>query len=186
MTFLGKVFRRDDMPEAQGFDPLPAGWYTAQVTKAELRNTKSGTGQYIAVRYDITGPTHAGRVVFGNINIVNASAEAERIGQQQLGALLDCIGLDAVEDTDELVGHAVRIKLSVRDAADGYEAQNEVKGFKGIDDDTPGIVAPSAAPSRATRSAAAAAPVARQAPAAAPAPAAGAAPRKAPPWATKR
>ena len=77
MAFLGQTFNADELPQGNGnYDPLPPGWYTATITAAELKPTKDGSGQYIKVRYDITGPTHQGRVVFGNLNIKNASAKA--------------------------------------------------------------------------------------------------------------
>ncbi|MFP5471986.1 MAG: DUF669 domain-containing protein, partial [Bacteroidia bacterium] len=88
MAFLGETF--------DASNTLPAGWYTATIADAELKTTKDGSGQYINVRYDITGPTHQGRVVFGKLNIKNASAKAEEIGRQKLGELMRAIGLAKV------------------------------------------------------------------------------------------
>lgn len=162
MAFLGETYDANDLPQGN-YDPLPAGWYNALITKCELKDTQSGTGQYIKVRYDITGPTHQGRVVFGNLNIKNANPRAEEIGRQQLGDLMRAIGLARVTDTDQLIGGQLQIKLEVRperfDPISGknYEAQNEVKGFKAISGGTPK-------------------------PMTAPAPAAG---KSAPPWAKK-
>ena len=66
MAFLEETFDIAEMPvtEQRSFDPVPAGWYTAAIAGAELKTTKAGTGNYIAVRFDITGPEHQGRVVF--------------------------------------------------------------------------------------------------------------------------
>jgi hypothetical protein len=131
MAFLDQPINANELPESdRSFDPLPAGWYDVQITGAELRQTKSGTGQYIAVRYDVTGPTHQGRVVFGNLNIRNANPDAERIGRQQLGELMRSIGLAQVTDTDQLIGHQLQIKLRVREASGGYDASNDVSGFR--------------------------------------------------------
>ena len=71
MGFLGETFDINDIPEAEKreFEPVPAGWYTATIANAELRDTKAGTGKYISVRFDITGPEHQGRVVFTNLKI---------------------------------------------------------------------------------------------------------------------
>jgi len=105
MAQLNETFSVDALPVSdRNFEPLPAGWYTAVVNGAEIKNTKAGTGQYIAVRYDITGPTHQGRVVFGNLNIKNPNPKAEEIGRQQLGELMRAIGLSTVQDTDQLIG----------------------------------------------------------------------------------
>ena len=168
MAFLGQTFDVNTLPEGNGgnYDPLPPGWYTATINKADLQPTKDGSGQYIKVRYDITGPSHQGRVVFGNLNIKNASAKAEEIGRQQLGELMRAIGLARVTDTDQLIGGSLLIKLDVRAATEQYDAQNEVKGFKAITGSAPTFAA-TAASSVAS------------------APAAQAATKAAPPWAKK-
>lgn len=114
MAFLGQTFSADDLPQGSTYDPLPPGWYTATIADAELKTTKDGSGQYIKIRYDITGHTHQGRVVFGNLNIKNASAKAEEIGRQQLGEIMRAIGLARVTDTDQLIGGSLSIKLDVR------------------------------------------------------------------------
>lgn len=130
MVALNQKFIADDMPKGQGnFDPLPAGWYNATISGAEVKKTKSGTGEYISVRYDITGPTHQGRVVFANLNIMNASPKAEEIGRQQLGEIMRATGIVSVSDSDQLIGGQLQIKLSV-DRSEQYGDKNEVKGFK--------------------------------------------------------
>jgi hypothetical protein len=157
MAFLGETFDANELPQGNGgnFDPIPPGWYNAAITSAELTKTKDGTGQFIKVRYDITGPSNQGRVVFGNLNIKNASTKAEEIGRQQLGEIMRAIGLAKVVDTDQLIGGNLSIKLSVREATEQYAAQNEVKGFKSITGSAPAFSAPAstnAAPA-ATKSA---------------------------------
>jgi hypothetical protein len=149
MAQLLETFSVDSLPTpTNNFEPLPAGWYTAVVNGAEIKNTKAGTGQYIAVRYDITGPTHQGRVVFGNLNIKNPNPKAEEIGRQQLGELMRAIGLTTVQDTDQLIGGQLSIKLDVRES-EQYGASNDVKGYK-----SNGAVAPVAAKAPAAAKAA--------------------------------
>jgi hypothetical protein len=165
MAFLNEEFNVNELPQGNGnFEPLPAGWYTATISQSELKATKAGNGQYIKLRYDITGPSHQGRVVFGNLNIKNANPKAEEIGRQQLGDIMRAIGLAKVTDTDQLIGGQIGIKLEVKQD-EQYGASNEVKGFKSVS----GSAAPSAAVIPAKT--------------AAPAPAAPA--KAAPPWAKK-
>jgi hypothetical protein len=133
MALLSQSFDVNDLPEQQNdFSPLPEGWYTAFIKGAELRDTKDKTGQYIAIRYDIVGPTHQGRVVFGNINIKNKSTAAEEIGRQALGSIMRAIGLSRVENTDQLIGNNLQIKLSIR-TQEGYEPTNDVRQFKAVE-----------------------------------------------------
>jgi hypothetical protein len=155
MANLGETFEVSALPQGNtgSFDPLPPGWYSATMAGAELKATKTGTGQYIAIRYDIIGPTHQGRVVFGNLNIRNQSPKAEEIGRQQLGDICRAIGLARVGDTDQLIGHSLMIKLDV-EKSEQYGDKNNVKGFKPIEGGAPPVVAkaaaaPTAAPAKA-------------------------------------
>ena len=116
--------------------------------------------------------------MFGNLNIKNQSAKAEEIGRAQLGELMRAIGLARVQDTDQLIGGNLSIKLDIRpartDAATGktYDAQNEVKGYKAAGGSAPAAAMPSFGASQPQ----AAAPAAQAAPAAA---------SSAPPWAKR-
>lgn len=156
MAFLNETYEADQLPQSSGYDPLPAGWYSANITGAELKNTKAGNGQYIAVRYDITGPSHQGRVVFGNLNIKNPNPKAEEIGRQQLGEIMRAIGLTKVTDTDQLIGGSLSIKLDVRKSEE-YGDSNDVKGFKSLTGSMPTMpatAAPAEAPASTTKAAA--------------------------------
>ena len=132
MAQLNEVFEIASLPVGNGgsYDPLPAGWYDATISGAEVKPTKDGTGQYIKIKYQITGPTHSGRIVFGNINVRNASQKAEEIGRQQLGEIMRALNIPRLTDTDQLIGGMLGIKLDVRAATEQYAAQNEVRGFK--------------------------------------------------------
>ena len=145
MAFLNETFDVNDMPvaEKRSFDPIPAGWYTAAIAGAELKTTKAGTGNYIAVRFDVIGPEHQGRVVWCNLNTRNPSSQAEEIGRQQLGNIMRAIGVTKLEDTDQLIGGNLSIKVTVKDDPD-YGPGNEVRAFKAIEGSPPPVAAPAA------------------------------------------
>jgi hypothetical protein len=150
MANLGEIFDVEFLPQGKtSFDPIPPGWYTVTIASAEVKATKNGTGQYIAIRYDVTGPTHQGRVIFGNLNIRNQSPKAEEIGRQQLGEICRAIGLAKVGDTDQLIGNALSIKVDI-EKSDQYGDKNQVRGFKPIAGGAPpraAMATASAAPS---------------------------------------
>ena len=156
MAFLNEAFDVNTLPQStNNYEPLPAGWYMATITDAELKTTKDGQGQYIRVRYDITGPSHQGRVVFGNLNIKNASAQAEEIGRKQLGELMRAIGLARCDDTDQLAGGSLSIKLDIRAGNGQYGPQNVVRDYKSTSGSQVPAFTPAAAPAaQATASAA--------------------------------
>ena len=152
MAQLDETFSADTLPVSdRNFEPLPAGWYTAVVNGADIKVTKAGTGKYISVRYDITGPTHQGRVVFGNLNIKNPNPTAEKIGREQLGEIMRAIGLATVQDTDQLIGGQLMIKLEVRES-EQYGNSYDVKGFKSTGSAPPAAAA-KAAPAASTKAA---------------------------------
>lgn len=156
MAFLGQEFNVDALPVSEtSFEPLTPGWYDATISDAQVKPTKDGSGSYINVKYSITGPTYQGRVVFGMLNLTNKNPKAEEIGRQNLGELMRAIGLARVTDSDQLIGGRCSIKLAVREAQNGYEAQNEVKGWKASAGSAAPAMRPAAAPApQATASAA--------------------------------
>jgi len=155
MAFLDQTYHTDNLPKGNSYEAIPAGWYTATISKAEVKPTNAGTGNYIAVRYDITGPTHQGRVVFGNLNIKNPNPKAEEIGRQQLGEIMRAIGLTQVTDSDQLIGGRLDIKLTIK-KDEQYGDGNDIKGFRTIGGSTlpsastPSFPAQQSAPAKAT------------------------------------
>ena len=133
MAFLGQTYRADDLPKGGDgtFAPLPEGWYSATIVKAEVKQTKAGTGAYIALRLDITGPTHQGRVVFSNLNINNPSPKAQEIGLQQLNQIMGALGLREVEDSTQLIGGTLQAKLAIK-TEEGRDPANEVKAYRAV------------------------------------------------------
>lgn len=130
MTQLGFTIAPEDAREVsfEGTStPVPAGWYDAVIKKADVLETKAG-GHRINVRYDITGPTHAGRVIFGSININHPSnPQVGEIGKQQLATIAAALR-KSISDTDDLVNGALRIKVKVT-KSDQYGESNDVAGW---------------------------------------------------------
>lgn len=131
MANIADFSRRADELPAQDFDPIPEGKYTAEITGAEVKPTKDGTGQYINLKFSVTGPTHAGRVVFSIVNIQNKNQQAEEIGLRQLKELRTACGIASLRDTDELLGKMVRIKVKIQ-KSEQYGDKNTVAGFESV------------------------------------------------------
>lgn len=121
-----------NLPEATNFDPLPAGDYAVQIDKAEVKDTKAGTGKYIALTLRVTTPSHAGRLLFPNMNIKNQSEKAQEIGLQQFGSLKRALGLEYIPNTEALIGGQLTVKVKIKN--DEMRGQvNEVSGYKALD-----------------------------------------------------
>jgi len=171
MAHIGMSFTDEDLASTGDgdFSPLPAGEYAVTIDGADLKQTKAGDGTYINLKMIVDGPTHMGRIVFSMLNIQNPSQKAEAIGRGQLGDILRILGIQAAtfEDTDQLLGGQMIVKLAVKEAQGEYKAGNNVQAYKPL---TGGAPAATPTPRAAT-------PAARPA---TPSPAA-----KSPPWAKK-
>lgn len=73
------------------FSPIPAGAYTAIITDAEVKTSKAG-GNYVNVRWDITGPEYKGRVLFDIINVQHSNPTVVGIGLGQIKTLCSAAG----------------------------------------------------------------------------------------------
>ena len=125
------------------FDPIPAGWYTAQVTDSEMKPTKAGDGSYLSITLQILGGDFNNRKVFDRFNINNKNPVAVDIAYKQLSALCHAVGILQVQDSQQLHGKPVQIKVSLKPASQDpqtgaqYDAGNEVKGYKAVEGGMP-------------------------------------------------
>ena len=132
MAFFSNTISLADIPqddERGPMEPIPEGVYDVVVQGIDLRTTKAGTGQYMATRLDVTGPTHQGRVLWTNINFDNPNPAATAIGLRQLGELMKAVGVDPVDDTDQLLGGRLKATVIIKDDVQ-YGRRNEVKKLK--------------------------------------------------------
>ena len=120
------------MLEENTFEPIPAGWYEVSITSTQLKQKKTGTGEFIALHYYVLGPDYKGRVIFGKLNIRNPNPHIQDIGIQQLGELMRAIGLASVEDTDQLIGGHLEVKVQIIEASSDCNFSNYVSNFRAI------------------------------------------------------
>lgn len=102
--------------EQRDFEPIPAGKYVLQVADAEVRETKSGTGEYIWAELEVVGSDFEGRKIFTNFNIKNDNEKAVEIGMQQLKSMMLAAGKKdcALKNASDLCGLRALAKVKVR------------------------------------------------------------------------
>ena len=142
-------FDARNVAPAEAPEAIPAGWYNARVTNSEMKPTSDGTGAYLQLEMTILDGDFATRKLFDRINLQNKNPVATEIGYRQLSAVCHATGVIQVQDSQQLHGIPMKVKVSLRPAgpgADGkhYDASNEIKGYKNINDGVGG--AQSAAP----------------------------------------
>jgi hypothetical protein len=77
-----------------GWSAFPSGEYRVMITKAEVKDTRSGTGKRLALELTILSNDELnGRSHWEGINIINPSEVAQRIAHEHLAMLADASGL---------------------------------------------------------------------------------------------
>ena len=111
--------------EQSGYEPRPAGDYTMQVVNSDMRTTKSGTGQYLWLEFDILSGPVRGKY-FERLNLFNDNAKAVEIANRQLSAICNAIGLMTLQDSEQLHMKPLKVVLKVSESKDG-SLQNTAK-----------------------------------------------------------
>lgn len=90
---------------------VPPGQYEVVITESQERQTKAGTGSYLAFTLEIINGPHKGGKVWANVNMRNPSAMAVTIGQKELSSICRATGKMAPKDSREL--HDLPILVTV-------------------------------------------------------------------------
>jgi len=114
-------------PAGEGYDALPAGSYQAVIVHSESKKTKAGDGEYLKLQLKIEGPTHAGRVVFDNLNLRNPSDQAVAIAKGTLSSICRAVNVLSPKDSSDLHGKTLTVRIGCREY--NGQVQNEVKGY---------------------------------------------------------
>ncbi|MGJ7508706.1 DUF669 domain-containing protein [Variovorax sp. GT1P44] len=144
-------------PQKTNFDPLPPGNYVAQVIESDLKPLASGKGDALNLTLQILEGQYINRKVWARLNIRHENAQAQQIAQSQLSALCHAVGVINLNDSAQLHGKPVRIRVKLRPAEGQYAASNDVNGFEAV---AGGAIPLAAAPGRPSFAAPAAAPAA--------------------------
>jgi hypothetical protein len=114
-------------PQQSGYEPRPAGEYTMQVVNSDMRTTKSGTGQYLWLEFDILSGPVRGKF-FERLNLFNDNAKAVDIANRQLSAICNAIGIVSLQDSEQLHMKPIKVVLKISESKDG-SLQNTAKYF---------------------------------------------------------
>lgn len=122
-------FNPASFEDDDNFGPVPAGTYVAVIKDSEMRTTKDGSGQYLKLTWEIMEGPQSRRLVWENLNLVNRNPKAVEIAQKTLAKVCKACGINKpIQDSTELHGKPVKIKVTVRPASGGYDESNDIKG----------------------------------------------------------
>jgi len=135
-------FDANTVEPSTGFDPIPAGKYPAVIIESEMKTTKSGTGRYLELTFEVIDGEYHGRKVWARLNLENPNSTAVEIARSELSAICRAVNVRQPRDSVEL--HNLPLVITVRGNknADTDEISNEIKGYAARD--TAGTAASSA------------------------------------------
>jgi hypothetical protein len=121
--------------ESGGFDPLPPGEYTAEITEAEVKQPKSGNGYYVKLVWKILTGEYENRQVFQNVTYKHSSEQATKIGRKMLRILREALGIEeTLTNVEVLLFKPAIIKLGIeKDETGQYDDKNKVLRVRSID-----------------------------------------------------
>ena len=141
-------FTRDEADQYEDSqDALPAGKYRAMITQVEDRETRSGTGRYLLIKYVVTEGQYANWKTSDMINYQNDNPKAQTIGWQQLKKLVKAVWGDFPEEftASDLENQTVTIltKLEEYNGRMSSKVKNYIEQVKeDPEDDVPDFVEP--------------------------------------------
>ena len=112
-----------------GITPVPRGRYKVVIVESELKPTKNGAGEIIALSHQVIDGPCRGKTIKSNLNWKNANATAQNIGHAQLSAICHAVNVLHPQDTQQLHNLPFCIEVDVTD--DGK--YNEVKAYLHLD-----------------------------------------------------
>jgi hypothetical protein len=140
-------FDANAVEPSDSFDPIPAGEYLCVITRSEDKPTKSGTGTYLELEFEVIDGPYKGRKLWERLNLSNPSDVAVKIAQAELSAICRAVGVMQPKDSCELHDLPLLVKVRVEKRADTDEPTNVIKGYRHRNDVQPAVTTPAAAES---------------------------------------
>lgn len=123
-------FNAHDVDPTTEFDPIPAGKYLAIITDSEMKPTKTGSGSYLQLTFEVLDGPCKGRKLWARLNLDNPNQTTVKIAQAELSAVCRAVGVMQPRDSIELHDLPLTISVRCKKRDDTGEITNEIKGFE--------------------------------------------------------
>lgn len=121
-------FNATEVEPSAGFDVIPAGKYNAVISDSEMKDTRSGTGRYLQLEFEIIDGEFKNRKLWARLNLENPNADAVRMARADLSAI--CRAVNVLTPRDSLELHNLPLVITVRCKKNqDDEMTNEIKGY---------------------------------------------------------
>lgn len=127
MANLGNFDANDYEPNID-FELIPEGKYLVAITESIMKQTKSKTGEYLELKFQILDGEFENRFLWSRLNLKNPSEIAVKIARGDLSAICRAVGVMAPTDSAELHGIPLMVTVKCK-TNDNDETRNELKGY---------------------------------------------------------
>lgn len=100
MVYLG--FDASTVEPSMGFEPVPEGEYLCSIVESCDKDTKSGSGKYLQIKWQVLEGPYQGRTIYSRLNLSNNNQIAVEIARKELSAICHAAGIINVKDSAEL------------------------------------------------------------------------------------
>lgn len=119
----------------EDFQPLNPGTYRVAISESELKQSKSGSGQYLKLKLIVLDGPDKDRTLFDNLNLYHDNATTVKIAKQTLDEIILAVayqrqGLKTVSDSSELHNIPMDVEVGVQPAQGNYGPSNVIKKYK--------------------------------------------------------
>lgn len=147
MVQLAQPVNCHEVEPAGTFVPFE-GQFRAHIIDSEMKATKSGNGEYLALKVEVLDGPNKGRTVYDNLNLDNPSQKAMEIAYQTLSAIGHATGVMNITNSEQVHN----IPMLVTFAVDG--SYTRIKGYDPVGAaaaPAPATQAPAAAPAESLK-----------------------------------
>ena len=122
-------FNANEVEPTVAFEAIPAGKYNAVIVDSEMKQTKSGNGNYLELTFEVIDGEYKGRKVWARLNIDNPSADAVKIAKGELSAICRAVNVMTPNDSVDLHNLPLEITVKCKRNPENGEISNDIKGY---------------------------------------------------------
>ena len=122
-------FDAREVEPMETFEPIPEGKYLAAIAASEMKPTKSGSGSYLELQFQVLEGDYKGRLLWARLNLDNPNPLTVKIARSELAAICRATGVLTPHDSAELHDLPIQLKVGMKRREDTGELTNEIKGY---------------------------------------------------------
>lgn len=135
MARLDEEINPSDLPPLEDFSALPNGEYEVEIVDSTNEDNSKRTGKIAKFEYVVISGEFNGRRLWSQHNYKHQNETAQRIGQQELGAIAAAVGhRGPIGDTADFHRIPLFVKAIYVPPSGQFKEKNEIKKWMPVDD----------------------------------------------------